>query len=246
VNDQDPNLARKTESEMSMIPTWDTLRELWFKSKVFSGPSEKFDAEQEWDRFVRGWETDRGDLQTLREAYKNFGARYIKDRGELARAESRERDLRAEVERLREDRRAVLDVVRSDLGVTDSLPGVIRRIVAERDAARTEAATLRTAIDGLLSEDSRKSGREVSCAGYLVTDDGCHVGSLATRLRAVLAAHHAPEAAPPTLTDAQVQAIDDALYNAFSDCDCDHADVREVVVQAIDSVTVVDAEADRD
>lgn len=83
---------------MEFIPTWDLLREAWFKDKVFSGPSEKFDAEQEWDQFVKGWETDRGDLQTIREAYKNLGARYTKDRGERARAESRERDLRAAVE----------------------------------------------------------------------------------------------------------------------------------------------------
>lgn len=65
---------------MELTPTWDTLREAWFKGKVFAGPSEKFDAEQAFDDFVKQWTVDSSDLGTLRLTYRNFGSRYERER----------------------------------------------------------------------------------------------------------------------------------------------------------------------
>lgn len=32
--------------------TWELLRERWMRDRTFSGPSEQYDFEEEWDNFV--------------------------------------------------------------------------------------------------------------------------------------------------------------------------------------------------
>lgn len=36
---------------------WERLRDAWFEGQVYSGPSEKYDAERAWDAFVADHET---------------------------------------------------------------------------------------------------------------------------------------------------------------------------------------------
>lgn len=99
---------------------------------------------------------------------------------------------------------------------------------------------LRAAVEALAASNGAWKGdhhvrvEQRDSSGFTVTRSAVWVDDL----RAALAAHPGPDAVPPALTDVQVQAIDDALYGAFSDCDCDHNDIREVVVQALDAHVV--------
>jgi hypothetical protein len=148
-----------------------------------------------------------------------------------ARGSADAETLRAEVEALRADRtawRAVAD-----------------QNEAERDAARTEAATLRTAIEGFRARlvDPVRLATEGSTVGVVWALD---------KIDRVLAAHPAPEAAPPTLTVTR-ERIDLAVSVLAQQHG--HSDVppmfrsmftREVmaVVAALGAI-VVDGEADR-
>lgn len=89
--------------------------------------------------------------------------------------------LRAEVERLRSENERLM---RDRMGWWQSAADAD----AERDAARTEAATLRTAIEGLIED--------APGAPSPIMPQYIPVVAVAS-LRAVLAAHPAPEAAPP-------------------------------------------------
>lgn len=64
----------------------------------------------------------------------------------------------------------------------------VPRLLDEVDRLRATLERVRS----LLGEDYQRSGREVSCGGYLVTDDGCFAGSLARRITAALDGQVAP------------------------------------------------------
>jgi hypothetical protein len=46
-------------------PTLEAVREAWFAGRVFAGPSEKFDAEREWEEFAAGFEANRRYVETM-------------------------------------------------------------------------------------------------------------------------------------------------------------------------------------
>lgn len=64
----------------------------------------------------------------------------------------------------------------------------VPRLLDEIDRLRQAVQRVRD----LVGEDYQQSGREVSCGGYLVTDDGCFASSLARRITAALDGQVAP------------------------------------------------------
>lgn len=84
-------------------------------------------------------------------------------------------------ERLRDARGVATEVRRHEQTIPDDLSRVDRALLVI-DAERRRLDAVVTAVRDLVSEDYQKTGREVSCGGYLVTDDGCFAGSLAERI----------------------------------------------------------------
>lgn len=103
-----------------------------------------------------------------------------------ARGSADAETLRAEVERLRED--------------VTAWQMHAERAAQGEDAARTEAATLRTAIEEALPEWERGVAALLGYPSDRVRTAQVTLNRAAQVLRAVLAAHPAPEAAPPALT----------------------------------------------
>lgn len=99
------------------------------------------------------------------------------DRGWDRACESRDEAERAE--RLAEAREFAQEI---RTYYPNSSPKTAASAVLALDDEVTRLTGLLTAVRALASEDYEQSGRQVSCAGYLVTDEGCFAGSLARRI----------------------------------------------------------------
>ncbi len=154
-------------------------------------------------------------------------------RGAMDRAAQTEAELRGEVGRLR----ALADNWRADSAEEE------RR----GDAARTEAATRRTAIERLVDEyggwpnDLERDVRSALAARPAPEADGCDGRCDGVQLHPGDARYVAPEAAPPTLTVTREQVAAASTRQIRSLLSMSQI---EPMLNAL-GVTVVDAEADR-
>jgi hypothetical protein len=185
------------------------------------------------------------DVETLRDL--------IAERADLLASN---KTLRAAVERLRETVTRLSEQHQAARHVRDQWKTEAMRLHRDRNAARTEAATLRTAIEGFRARlvDPARLATEGSSVGVVWALD---------KIDRILAATPAPEAAPPTLTVTRWKhtlwcvSHDPVPGPAILRADQDHgahalsaacAVCGESLVPATFSpvgVTVVDAEADR-